>query len=171
MKNEAQTLVTKYAFGIILLVFVSLFFIDGTFLFAEKSSAIKTRECYSNLELTTQNNTLRISEINESMIDQQAASVVCSEVSDDIQNLPIKIWIFLFIVYVALLIFNLSYDFANTKKPRWFFEMLLSVSFVVLWFYYDNSGINIWFPLNIIKVGIVIYLAYLYYLTKNKSKK
>ncbi|EKE20247.1 MAG: hypothetical protein ACD_8C00034G0011 [uncultured bacterium] len=171
MANEFLALIRKPALGVILLFFVALFFSDSVFLAGQKSFSVKPKECFSNVGIENRNDVLKISEISGPMIDGEAAWSSCEEVSGVTGNLPVKVWIFLLFAYVSLLIFNLAYGFASTKKPRWFFEGLLTFSFIFGWFYFDKLGVYVWFPLNVVKLLVVIYVCYLYFLEKKNNKK
>lgn len=169
MENEFLALIRKYALGVILLVFAVLFFSDNVFLADQKSTPTKSKECFSNVGAESGGGVLKISEINGPMIDGGAAWISCEEISGDTGNLPVKVWMFLLVAYVSLLVFNLAYDFGNTKRPRWFFETLLTLSFIFGWFYFDKLGVFVWFPLNIVKLGVFVYIAYLYFLGKKNN--
>lgn len=117
---------------------------------------------------------LKISEISGPMIDSGAAVIskenVCQYESVAAERIPAKIWILLIMAYVFLIVFNLTYEFRKSVNLRWFWELLYTLFFLSLWFYYDAGQTKMWFPLYIIKLGVIIYIAYLYFFSIRKSK-
>ena len=119
-------------------------------------------------------NISRISDIKGPRIDDQAATVekvlVSSSAKKTISHstLPTKIWIFLFLAYVALLIFNLAYNFNSAVKIQWFWELFYTLLAIAVWFAFDYQKISIWYPIFILKMGIIIYAVYLYFFNKKQ---
>ena len=120
---------------------------------------------------------LKISEIKGPRIDDQAAMVIVDTEAAGTAvaqrrcfSLPADIWIFLLIAYVALLIFNLTYDFGRTTRVQWGFELTLTLLTLVAWYAWDRCSAQIWFPLYVIKLGILMYALYLYFFDK-KSRE
>jgi hypothetical protein len=121
--------------------------------------------------------TLKISDIRGSRIDDQAAMIVIDKsatVSETLKvacsTLPINVWIFLLIAYVALLVFNFSYTFKQVTEPQWFWETLYTVLALVGWYSLDDCRAHIWFPLAVVKFGLIIFIVYLYLLEKKPSE-
>jgi hypothetical protein len=75
-------------------------------------------------------------------------------------------WTLLLVAYVALLLFNLFYDYKKTPGLRWRFETLLAVFTLGAWFWLDTCRDFVWFPLEIIKLSLLIYFFYYYYKTQ-----
>lgn len=121
-----------------------------------------------SLENYNAKNIPKLSDIKSPRIDDEAASVEKIAVKDDkaCTTLPDKIWIFLFLAYIILLIFNLSYNFNQAMKIQWLWELILTFSAVIVWYKFDSCRNNLWYPVFVIKYGIVIYVAYLYLLNK-----
>lgn len=114
---------------------------------------------------------LRLSEIDGPRIDSSAAVVVVDEAW---QNEPVapkfpgELWVFLLFVYVALLIFNFSSTFEKAVTPQWFWELLYTILALLSWLALDPLGLYPWFPLMVIKSGLIIYITYLYLLEKKR---
>ena len=51
-------------------------------------------------------------------------------------------------------------------KIQWLWELILTFSAVIVWYKFDSCRNNLWYPVFVIKYGIVIYVAYLYLLNK-----
>lgn len=120
---------------------------------------------------------LKISEIRGPMIDSEAAMIVVDEssvaaaVAPACVTLPLPIWMFLLIAYVALLIFNFSYTFRQATRPQWFWETLYAALFIAGWFVWDGCRDNIWFPFAVVKFGLITFAAYAYLLEKKPVQK
>lgn len=171
MGNRPLGLVKKHAIGIILALFALLLFSDVSFFHQQKQQQVINKECFLNKETQNTSNIPKLSEIVGPRIDEEAASISCKKIAYNVeasscQTLPVKIWLLLLICYLFLLVFNLSYDFNETVNPRSLWEIILTGVFIFGWLYFDKCGVNIWFPLGIIKFGIVIYLSYLYFFEK-----
>lgn len=113
-------------------------------------------------------------------IDEEAASIVresaeencnCEKAVPSCATLPAGIWIFLLAAYIFLLIFNLSSAFGQAQKVQWFWEALLTLFALGAWYAYDGCRTFIWYPLYVLKFGLIIYLFYLYLLAEKKKKK
>lgn len=119
----------------------------------------------------------KISDIRGPRIDDQAASVEKVLVSNSAKKtfanstLPTKLWVFLIFAYIALLIFNLAYNFNSAVKIQWFWELLYTLLAIAVWLAFDSQKINIWYPVFILKVGIIIYAVYLYLFNKKIETK
>ncbi len=109
---------------------------------------------------------LKISEIDGPRIDDTAATVVVSQTP----VLPGELWVFLFLAYVALLVFNFSSTFERVAEPQWGWETLYT--FITLWGWYalDSERLYVWFPLLVIKSGLIIFALYAYLLERRLSK-
>ncbi len=119
---------------------------------------------------------LKISEIHGPRIDVEAAMTVV-EVGGAVATvrcftLPAGMWVFLLIVYVALLVFNLTYGFwqVSSGRPQWFWELLYTVLFIVGWYVWDGCQTNVWFPLSVIKMGVILYALYLYFFDQKRKR-
>lgn len=120
--------------------------------------------------------TLKISEIQGSRIDDEAAMVVVEESLESTcaapsalalcSTLPIGIWVFLVAAYVALLIFNFSYTFTQATRPQWFFEAALTMLALIGWYAWDGCRTNNWVPFAIVKFGLIVFALYAYLLEK-----
>jgi hypothetical protein len=101
---------------------------------------------------------LRISDIDGPRIDERAASVVV----DAPVALPVELFGFLFLVYVALLVFNFSYTFETVTSPQWRFETLLTLLVLFAWQGLDPERAQVWFPFLVLKSGLIIFVIYCY---------
>jgi hypothetical protein len=174
MDKESLVVIKKYALGLALLILVSLFFTDALFVRSEKTLRSSEKTCVSMEVVGEPETPMKLSQIKVPRIDDQAASISCQDSSEVAaaavcRNLPGNILVFLLFAYLVLLIFNLAYDFERTAVVRWKFEAILTAIFVFGWAYFDNCFSNLWFPLYIIKLGILIFVIYLYFFEKNKK--
>lgn len=174
MKNEISIFVKKYALGFALLVLASLFFTDALFLRPEKSFQSSEKNCVSMEVVGEPETPMKLSQIKVPRIDDQAASISCQDSSEVAtaavcRNLPANILIFLLFAYLVLLVFNLAYGFESSTTIRWKFEVFLTAIFVFGWTYFDNCFSSLWFPLYVIKLGILTYVVYLYFFEKKRE--
>ena len=120
---------------------------------------------------------LKISEIRGPRIDDQAAMIVAGKpalvttaLAPLCFTLPINIWMFLVLAYVALMVFNFSYTFQQATsetgeratRPQWFWETLYTLLFIVGWFVWDECRSHIWFPFTVVKFGLIMFALYVY---------
>lgn len=163
MNNFPKKIDKKLLLGMIVLILVFSFSLD-IFLFRTEASLVP-----ENFKSASP----RVSPFSDPTprIDDEAASVV-RESEKAIRNsrkstpicatLPAEIWIFLLVAYLFILVFNLSYGFGKSKKIRWFWEGLFTFLAIYAWYGYDGCRTFIWFPLYVMKLGIIIYLFYIY---------
>ena len=178
MEKTLWKMIKKYGLIVIAVFILSLFFTDFLFVSPIKEAEIGSFQAAST-EVPDRSDIPRISEIEGPMIDSGAASIeatvsvseTCAvpSVAKICKNLPTKVWISLLFAYFALLIFNLTYEFGKKTKPQWFWESLYTLIFILGWFYFDQCGESVWFPLYILKIGIIIYFIYLYFFEKRSS--
>jgi hypothetical protein len=175
MKSKLLKMIRKNFLVLVSVIFVSLFFTDAIFLSPPKQLQAPSKICLSSESLEKTGNVPKLSAISKPQIDDKAASISCEQTAIGnapvCQTLPAKIWIFLLIAYLALLIFNLTYEFERSSRLRWGWEVLLTGIFIFGWLYFDKCGLNIWFPLYVIKLGAATYFIYLYFFEKNKKSK
>lgn len=106
---------------------------------------------------------LKISEIDEPRIDDQAAMVVVEPLEGNTcTTLPGYIWGFLLIAFMALLVFNFSYDFKRLTDIHFVWEGIFLLLTLSAWYVWDECHSATWFPLSVIKVSIIIFVLYLY---------
>jgi hypothetical protein len=120
--------------------------------------------------------TPKLSEVRGPSIDREAAAVVREEngaicpiasKTPTCQTWPSEIWIFLLVVYLFLLIFNLSLTFGKRDTIQWVWEMVLTLLALGTWFRWDLCRTSLWYPLFVLALGILIYLFYLYFFNEN----
>jgi hypothetical protein len=134
-------------------------------------------------------NILRLSEMKGPSIDGGGVSIVREEVEERNSNaiivgeereraiLPVEIWVLILAEYLFLLIFNLGFTFGRRNTVQWFWETAYTVLALASWFLWGQSRTNIWFPLYVMALGVLIYLFYLYFfwekqkLDSQKSEK
>jgi hypothetical protein len=111
---------------------------------------------------------LKISEIRGPRIDDEAAMIVAEKATAVCRTLPLNLWVFLMVAYIALLVFNFSFAFKEANQPQWFWETLYALAFIAGWFAWDSCRENIWFPFAIVKFGLIIFALYAYFLKKKQ---
>lgn len=114
----------------------------------------------------------KLSEIKGPRIDEEAASISCADDSPvcplapkviTCASLPMETWVFLLAAYLGLLIFNLGFTFGKRQTVQWFWEALYTLLALAVWFQWDQCRANLWYPLYVLALGILIYLFYLYF--------
>jgi len=121
---------------------------------------------------------LRISEITGPQIDFGAALVavaddnsIPSAALSSCRTLPTYLWIYLLLAYVALLVYNFSSTFKKATTPQWFWEKLYTALALLAWYVFDGCRAYPWFPLTILKAGVILFVAYVYLLEKKKKNE
>jgi hypothetical protein len=77
------------------------------------------------------------------------------------QALPEDTWVFLILLYVLLIVFNLREQYRLYKSVRyWRFEVALSTFFLFEWFVFDTCRQQVWFPLTLLKSGLILLLIF-----------
>lgn len=112
----------------------------------------------------------KLSAMREAAIDPEAASMVVETICP---TLPIMLWLFLLIAYVALLIFNLGYDFQHSVhkgERRFVWEIILTVLVLWGWSIWDTCGQMLWFPIAVVKYGLLTYVFYLYFFERQQGR-
>lgn len=158
------------------LIFLSLFFTEAILMRAiniapDSRIGYQDKRDHIGRNAYAPKNIQRLSEVRGPQIDNEAAAISCLEKQEfpEINNcntLPKNIWVFLLAIYAALLIYNLSYGFEWQKKIRWVWETILTIIFLFGWNFFDLCSQDIWFPLYLVKLGLIIYFLYLYFFTK-----
>jgi len=113
----------------------------------------------------------KLSEIRGPQIDKEAAAVVKSEKTAICSTFPANVWVLILCGYLFLLVFNLAYGYLKNLHVQWFWEFLYTALAMGTWFYFDQCRTNLWFPLYVLKLGIIIYLFYLYFLNEKSQEK
>jgi hypothetical protein len=121
----------------------------------------------------------KISEIKGPRIDDGAATIVAEGVSSAQTqtqtlacfSLPTGVWVFLLVAYIALLVFNLAYNFQNVTRVQWVWELGLTLLTLLTWFLWDECRTSPWFPLAVLKMGVLIYALYLYFFEMQQGRK
>jgi len=150
--------------NVVVTLLLTLFFVEVWSLFAVSPVVPKADEGVS-AEVP-----LKISEIDGPRIDAEAASIEADE--DTIGaapaplTLPGEVWVFLLLVYVALLLFNFSSTFEKVTSPQWFWEVLYTLLALLAWLFLDAAALYTWFPLMVIKLALLIFALYVYLLEK-----
>jgi hypothetical protein len=127
---------------------------------------------YDSLKNYDKKNILKISDINGPRIDEEAAFTVrISPLSPlPCTNLPKGAWIFLLLSYLSLLIFNLVYGLRRATKIQWFWEAVLTFAALFAWYVFDQCRTNVWFPMDVLKMGILVYALYIYFFNKKQTQ-
>lgn len=160
MIAKAKKFIREDTVMVLLGLFLVLSFLSLPFVAREEKALTEV----SNIETIFPGETLRLSDIREARIDDKAATVVANERA----SLPVKVWMFLLVAYVGLLIFNLAYGFREATHLQWGWEACLTLLFLGGWFYWDETGAMKWFPLSLLQMGVLIYALYLYFFNQKK---
>jgi len=168
---------------VVLLFIASLFLVTGNFSGSGNLSVQEQQKKNVTQENIPQEGISlmvpKLSEVRGPSIDGEAAAVVKEEKSSNCpliakttpcRTLPSEIWIFLLTVYLFLLIFNLSLTFGKRSTVQWVWEAILTILALGSWFLWDQCRTNLWFPLFVITLGILIYLFYLYFFNENLKR-
>lgn len=170
-------IIKRNSIYLIVVLFCLTFIVDGTFASPKgaegKNLSQKDGEFIINGEEVIRiNNTLPSDSPfldSNPRINEEAAMINIEERVSTLSTFPQEVWIFLLLAFVSLLIFNLAYDFEKAQKIQWSWELGGLLLTLLIWFVFDKSRTNLWFPLYVIKLGLIIYLAYLYFLEKCKN--
>lgn len=156
----------KPAFLFVLFLLFTLFFPPVAF--AKNLQEQAGQSDYSAIVLDA--DISKISDIDGPRIDDGAASISRRSpgTSQRCPNLSKGVWVFIMIAYAVLLVFNLAYGFKNTNRLRWRAGLVLTTTAILAWYVLDQCRLDVWFPLNILKVGIFIYAFYLYFFNKKQ---
>ncbi len=144
-----KTHLVPILFGLLLLMELGTAFVS-----------VPTRAVGREITQGTDSTFVRISEITDARIDSVAATVVLAPA------LPRILWVFLLVTYVALLVFNWSYTFRTVTSPQWRFELILTLLTLGVWYHLDSGRGEIWFPLTLIKSGLIVAIIYVYLLER-----
>lgn len=176
-KNIASQVIRKYGLVIslslvMLLSVVDIFFVSVSKPKIEQANlASEVRMCSSS-EAEKVENITSISEISGPSVGNEAATSTCQTLkASNCGNIDSKVWVFLLISYIALLIFNLKYGSISSRKIQWKWETIMTGIFIFGWFYFDKCAQNLWFPLYVTKIGLAIYTIYLYFVFKTKNEE
>lgn len=174
MSDIMSTISRNLSIPIAIAVFVSLLAADIFFLKPAPADDA-AGNCGTRTEVLSGKENARtvpkLSEIRGPQIDQEAAAVVKSEKRPACFTFPPGIWVFILCAYLFLLVFNLVYGYLKNSEIQWFWEFLYTALAVGTWFYFDQCRANLWFPLYALKLGIIIYLFYLYLLNEKRREK
>ena len=170
MLNSRQKLIKRIVLPLALMVFLGLFVTDLLFVPQADSSQIDRQIKIISSQIAGAPEDISISKDLSPRIDSEAAMIErVIRSAPACQTLPGELWIFLLAAYLFLLFFNLFYDFESSSATHWFWESLYTVLALWGWYIYDTCHLNLWFPLYVLKLGIIVYLAYLYLYYKKKE--
>lgn len=98
-------------------------------------------------------------------IDSEAVMVksdgVVTQVVALCQSLPLDTWKLLVVLYVLLLIFNFREQYRlHGSITTWVFECGLTFFFIIEWAIFDTCRTQNWFPLALIKIGLITFLLF-----------
>lgn len=173
MNNFSKKIGKKFIFGIIILILAFSFSLD-IFLFQTEASLVPENLKSDSPRVSPfADPTPRIYDEAASIV-RESEKIICNsgKAVPICASLPAEVWIFLLVAYLFILVFNLSYGFGKSKKIRWFWEGLFTFLAIYAWYGYDGCRTFIWFPLYVMKLGIIIYLFYIYLMAdKLKTEK
>lgn len=112
---------------------------------------------------------LKLSEIRDARIDTAAASIILSD-AGEAHTLPVALWTFLLVAFVALLAFNLGYGLWKRLPLQWGWESVYALLFLLGWFVWDESRQAIWFPFLLLETGLIVYAIYLSFWERRHSE-
>lgn len=124
----------------------------------------------------SKNKDARLSAITGSQIDDGAAMTEvsnqdCSSLFNaPCVSLPSVLWVVLLFAYMVLLIGNFLYGVRHFDHVQWFWECLYTFCALYVWYVFDECRTNIWYPLYILKMGLIIFGIYVYYMLKKQEK-
>lgn len=98
-------------------------------------------------------------------IDGRAVMVVATgDVVHEIslcKALPKDVWVLLIFIYVLLMVFNLREQYRLYRSIRyWRFEALITAFFLLEWLVFDTCREQVWFPLTLLKIGLILFLIF-----------
>lgn len=171
MTGKIAIFIRKNSVVLLLVLFLAVDMAFLPFIFSQNHDSSRSFQTKTFVEKDSLKNSasgkiLKISEITGPRIDEAAASIEREAVI--CKSLPAGIWIFLLLAYIALLIFNLAFDFRSATRIQWFWELLLTFLVLSAWYVFDGCRTNIWYPLFVLKMGILIYATYLYFFDRKK---
>ena len=129
-----------------------------------------------NMIITATVPVLRISDIDGPRIDDEAAAVVVEEPEPVMlpapRLLPTSVWIFLFFAYAILLAFNLIVGYWQSAGLgiQWRWELIQTALFLIGWTVWDGYLAAPWFPFALLKAGLILYVAYLAWPDRARSR-
>ena len=129
-----------------------------------------------NMIITATVPVLRISDIDGPRIDDEAAAVVVEEPEPVMlpapRLLPTSVWIFLFFAYAILLAFNLIVGYWQSAGLgiQWRWELIQTALFLIGWTVWDGYLAAPWFPFVLLKAGLILYVAYLAWPDRARSR-
>jgi hypothetical protein len=170
MLSRRQKLIKSLTLPLAMLVFVALFAVDLFLVPLAGSSQIQRDQKIIVSERINDPEDKSLSKDLAPRIDPEAATIVREVKTGPVcATLPGELWILLLAAYIFLLFFNLFYDFEQSIKIHWFWESLYALLALIGWYAWDGCHQNIWFPLYVLKLGIIVYLVYLYLFYKKKE--
>lgn len=175
-KNLGTEMVRRYGIVmalalVMMLSVVDIFFVSVAKPRMESGFAIKTEKVCNSSGDIIKEKIPKISQISGPMITEEAASSVCLEKEiPACKDLHPNLWVFLFISFIILLIFNLAWGYLKGGKAQWAWEGIMTAIFISFWFVFDTCAQNLWYPLYVAKLAIAIYIAYLYFFLNKKRK-
>lgn len=110
----------------------------------------------------------KLSSLRGAQIDAEAAMAIVTADGETVpvqtcETLPVRLWVFLLLAYLALLAFNLASGFERRSSPQWFWELIYTGFALLAWPVWDGCLSTLWYPLAILQMGILAYILYLYF--------
>ena len=119
---------------------------------------------------------VRLSAITKSRIDDDAAVIDTLTQDRTVSfnalciSLPSVLWVALLFAYMVLLIGNFLYGVRHSLHVQWFWEFIYTLCALYAWYVFDGCHMNIWYPLYVLKMGLIIFGIYFYYMLKKQEK-
>lgn len=162
------------------MIFLGLFLAGSLFLLPDQSFYECTKNDHNFYQ--ERKDIPRLSEIKGPRIDGGGASVVREERAGrnicaispmgakSCATWPVGIWVLLLATYLFLMIFNLGSTFGKRNTIQWFWEAAYSVLALGSWFLWDGCRENLWFPLYVMALGVLVYVAYLHFFWEKQKQ-
>lgn len=167
METLKQNLVV---IGLIVLAGVEVFSLSFT-LRTENNSGATFQNQYQKPLVTA--SIPKLSQLRGPQIDREAAMIAVEQSLQKIvcSSLPVNLWVFLLMAFVVLLIFNFFYTFEQAVRPQWAWELGLTCLTLIGWYFWDGCRTHLWFPLAVIKFGLIVAILYVYLLEKKLRER
>lgn len=141
----------------LLILLAALILVEGVFMWSWAGDFSQK----SPLGMTS--DTLRISDLQGEaslggpavMVAEQGGGL---EMVSLCQNLPTRVYGFLLLAYVALLLFNFQISYRKRGQVGGVFEVVLTGLFVLIWSSFDECREALWFPWVLVKAGLLLAL-------------
>lgn len=120
------------------------------------------QKSFANVNHLTDSRSPRIDEMAAFDINEVNGESTC-------RTLPVELWLLLLLTYITIIVFNLTYNFSADSHLHWGWELFFTLLALWGWWCWDGCRSAVWFPLYIIKFGLVMFLSYLYFFDRKRD--